>query len=185
VTDRPTRPDTAHAERGEDDGLEALTDEILPALVARLRASRLAELEVRSDGWRVRLRRDSRAPRRPPRTGPDAVGSREAPDDQPEALARSPAVGYFTPTARLAVGESVQAGDQIGSVDVLGISLEVTAPLGGVVSAVLAEPGQAVEYGQPLAEIDPMAAALAEAGDDESAVDSAADVAAAPPATDT
>ena len=40
--------------------LDALTDEVLPALIARLRASRLAELEVRDSGWRVRLRRDLR-----------------------------------------------------------------------------------------------------------------------------
>jgi multidrug efflux pump subunit AcrA (membrane-fusion protein) len=93
-------------------------------------------------------------------------------------------VGYFSPAPRLAVGRSVQVGDQIGSVDVLGISLEVTAPLGGVVSAVLAEQGQAVEYGQPLAEIDPMAAAPVETADDGSAIASAVDRAAAPLSTD-
>jgi multidrug efflux pump subunit AcrA (membrane-fusion protein) len=93
-------------------------------------------------------------------------------------------VGYFSPAPGLAVGRSVQVGDQIGSVDVLGIALEVTAPLGGVVSAVLAEQGQAVEYGQPLAEIDPMAAAPVEPADEGSAIDGAAELAAAPPSTD-
>ena len=39
----------------------------------------------------------------------------------------------------------------------LGIAQDVTAPVGGIVSAVLAEAGQAVEYGQVLVEIDPLA----------------------------
>jgi multidrug efflux pump subunit AcrA (membrane-fusion protein) len=52
------------------------------------------------------------------------------------------------------VGHSVQAGDPLGDVDVLGIPVEVTAPLSGLVSSVLVEAGQAVEYGQALAEIE-------------------------------
>lgn len=140
-------------------GLHALTEEILPALIARLRASRLGELEVRSDGWRVRLRRDpGRASRRSLRSLGGEAASAEGGDDAGTGFACSPAVGYFSLTALLAVGQSVQAGDQLGSVDVLGISHEVTAPLGGIISAVLAEAGQAVEYGQPLAEIDPLGA---------------------------
>ena len=46
------------------DGFEGLTDEVLPALIARLRASRLGELEVRTDDWHVRLRRDPNAAKR-------------------------------------------------------------------------------------------------------------------------
>ena len=56
----------------------------------------------------------------------------------------------------LAVGASVQAGDLLGTIDVLGISQEVSAPSDGIVARVLAEDGQAVEYGQALAEIDPL-----------------------------
>lgn len=152
-------------------GLDTLTEEILPALIARLRASRLGELEVRSDGWRVRLRRDaSHASRRTTRSLPAEGGSIEDEDDAGTRVARSPAVGYFSPAASLAVGLSVQAGDQLGSVDVLGIAQEVTAPLGGIVSAVFAEAGQAVEYGQALAEIDSLGADLDDvdvAGTDE------------------
>ena len=70
--------------------------------------------------------------------------------------ARSPAVGYFSPARGLVVGQSVSTGDTLGSVDVLGIAQEVTAPVDGIVSALLAETGQAVEYGQVLVEIDPL-----------------------------
>ena len=81
---------------------------------------------------------------------------RAAAPASPGSVARSSAVGYFTPAPDLVVGRSVQAGDLLGSIDVLGIAQEVTAPEEGIVAAVLAEEGQAVEYGQVLAEIDPL-----------------------------
>ncbi len=135
-------------------GLDALADEVVPALIARLRASRLGELEIRSGSWRVRLRRDPGATHarsdRPSAPAPEAAA---VPDG---SVARSPAVGYFTPVPDLAVGQSVQAGDLLGSIDVLGIAQEVTAPADGIISRLLVEDGQAVEYGQALAEIDPL-----------------------------
>ena len=136
-------------------GLEGLTEEVLPALIARLRASRLGELEVRTSDWRVRLRRDTDAG---VRASAEAASSTEATLDEPAngSVARSTAVGYFTPAHELAVGGSVQAGDLLGTVDVLGIGQEVTAPTDGIIARVLAEDGQAVEYGQVLAEIDPL-----------------------------
>ena len=136
-------------------GFEGLTDEVLPALIARLRASRLGELEVRTRAWRVRLRRD---PDAGVRASAEAASSVEGTHNEPAngSVARSTAVGYFTPGRDLVVGASVQAGDLLGTIDVLGISQEVTAPEDGIVAAVLAEDGQAVEYGQALAEIDPL-----------------------------
>lgn len=138
---------------GSGNGLEALTDEVLPALIARLRASRLGELEVRTADWRIRLRRDLSAAHR----GPGSAGA-ASPEGEADvvlgSVARSSAVGYFTPSPDLVVGHSVQAGDLLGSIDVLGIAQEVTAPEEGIIAAVLAEDGQAVEFGQVLAEID-------------------------------
>ena len=135
--------------------LEGLTEEVVPALIARLRASRLGELEVSTGGWRVRLRRD-------PRAGAHAAAkATSAPDGaKPEApngsVARSNAVGYFTPGRDLVVGASVQTGDLLGSIDVLGIAQEVSAPDDGIIANVMVEDGQAVEFGQMLAEIDPL-----------------------------
>jgi biotin carboxyl carrier protein len=145
---------------GRDDattGIDDLTTEILPALIARLRASRLGELEVRTSGWRVRLRRDLRATRRTSQPGVGSASPPEDPEDPADGAARSPAVGYFNPLPRLAIGQLVQAGDQLGNVDMLGIAQDVVAPVGGIVRAILAEPGQAVEYGQALVEIDALA----------------------------
>ena len=136
-------------------GLETLTDEVLPALIARLRASHLGELEVRSGDWRIRLRRDpAAAPRAAAQTRP-TIGHREE-MELDGSVARSTAVGYFTPSSDLVVGHSVQAGDVLGFIDVLGIAQEVIAPSEGIISSVLAEDGQAVEYAQALAEIDPL-----------------------------
>jgi len=161
VTEAATGRQPTGPAADEPVGIDALIDEILPALIARLRASRLGELEVRSQGWRVRLRRDPSQPfRRSVRVPAGELASGEVGDETGTGIALSPAVGYFSPATLLAVGQSVQAGDQLGSVDVLGISQEVTAPLAGIVSAVLAEAGQAVEYGQALAEIDPLGSDL-------------------------
>jgi biotin carboxyl carrier protein len=159
VSDDPSRPIPANGAGTPSDGLESLAEEVVPALIARLRASRLAELEVRTEGWRIRLRRDATAVRG--RDGSDAAADTGAPGlDVQAGAARSPAVGYFTPAADLVLGRAVQAGDSLGSVDVLGIAQDVTAPVDGIISAVLAEGGQAVEYGQTLAQVDPLDADL-------------------------
>ena len=145
----------ASVDGGTPDGLEALTEEVLPALVARLRASRLGELEVRNDGWRVRLRRDPAATARPAAGGAASAADGES-ESPAGSVVRSTAVGYFIPAPGLLVGATVQSGDLLGTIDVLGIAQEVTAPAAGLVARVLAEDGQAVEYGQVLADIDPL-----------------------------
>ncbi len=159
--------ETAGRPRGpesEGPGLDALTEDVLPALIARLRVSRLGELEVRTRDWRIRLRRDPRAGSRT--AAASSAASEEEPDEPNGGVARSSAVGYFTPARDLVVGHSVQAGDVLGSIDVLGIAQEVTAPADGIIAAIMAEDGQAVEYGQALAEIDPLELDLA-AGEGE------------------
>ncbi|MEX1345983.1 MAG: biotin/lipoyl-binding protein [Candidatus Limnocylindrales bacterium] len=149
------------------DGLAALTEDVLPALIARLRASRLGELEVRTGDWRVRLRLDPATIARALPAGTPSAG--EAPAQLDGSAARSTAVGYFTPSPDLVVGRSVRAGDVLGAIDVLGIAQEVVAATDGLVASVLAEEGQAVEYGQVLAQIDPLELDLAAADGEDRA----------------
>ena len=159
MTDETSGRTPATSGEAPGSGLEALTEEALPALIARLRASRLGELEVRTADWRVRLRRDANASVRATASGAvhaSAADRAEEPEGLGVSIARSSAVGYFTPGPDLVVGHSVQSGDLLGSIDMLGIVQEVTAPEAGIIAAVLAEDGQAVEYGQALAEIDPL-----------------------------
>lgn len=161
-------PDRAEADRLADHAqIESLADELLPALIAKLGATGLAELEVREGDWKIRLRRPvggsptaSRvAPTRAPRP---AGGHIEHPHpaasdpvtDPYRAVATSPAVGIYQPRPEIRSGSRVRAGDRIGSVDVLGIPQEVVSPVDGIVGAGLAEGGDAVEYGQELVWIE-------------------------------
>lgn len=161
-----------------------LADELLPALIAKLGTTRLGELEVREGEWRVRLRRPfgtapgegRRSTDRPSRSPPgheghgharptpeahrvaragDPSGNGSRPHGEPDrSVATSPAVGIFRPGARAAAGTRVRAGDLLGTVDVLGMPQEVTAPADGIVGATLVEPETAVEYGQELVRIE-------------------------------
>jgi biotin carboxyl carrier protein len=177
--------------------LDRLADDVLPSLIAHFNASGLGELEVRREGWRVRLRASAvdhpgtadasaatgsgrkvlraaagpAVPAAPGGAAREAPGSPEAPasPDRPAAAAAhrpvepraaaSPAVGYFTARDGTAAGSAVRAGDVLGHVDVLGVKVEVLAPADGIVGRVLADPGEAVEYGQGLVLLAPPVAA--------------------------
>jgi biotin carboxyl carrier protein len=134
--------------------LARLADEILPALIARLDVSGLGELEVRHGGWRVRLRRSPVAV--DGGSVPSSSGGVGPATETARSGATSPAVGYYIANERAPVGKAVAAGDVLGWVEVLGVRQEVVAPRDGVVGRLLAEAGQAVEYGQELVIIDPV-----------------------------
>ena len=140
-----------------------LTEELLPALVARLAVSSLGEIEVAQDGWRVRLRRapSPAEPRGATRRGHAATPADAAMSvtDAQRRTATSPAVGYFSAHKAAAVGRSVSVGDLLGWVDVLGVRQDVVAPSDGLIGRIMAEPGEAVEYGQELFRIDSPASA--------------------------
>jgi acetyl-CoA carboxylase biotin carboxyl carrier protein len=157
-------------------GIARVADEILPALMARLSASGLGELELSEGDWRVRLRRDpatlgsgtrkaavmERGAERGTGGDPRAA-SRSA---TPDRTAASPAVGYFSPSPGLAVGKAVRAGDVLGHVDVLGVPVELVAHVDGRIGRLHAVAGQAVEYGQELVRIDVRENAFAGTGTD-------------------
>lgn len=187
------------------DTILGLSDDLLPALIARLDASALGELEVRTDAWRVRLRKaydrrrpvvmgDVRRRRTSDRPGEAETRGREAQDpghaahpgagaqhgaggahggaaaragegarpgpdpDDPvavePAMATSPAVGYFSPRDGWGPGRHVRSGDVVGYVDCLGVRQEVLSPVDGFLGRLVAQPGEAVEYGQPLVHVD-------------------------------
>jgi biotin carboxyl carrier protein len=176
--------------------VERLAEQVVPALIARLSASRLGELELRRGGWRVRLRRGqldlptdadpsehsgsrrmSRRRESDParglgqagRVGTSGNGSRPilaaggpGRDSSPagtggesrRSVASAPAVGYYLPRDGIGIGQTVRAGDVLGHIDVLGVRQEIVAPTDGVIARLLAEPGEAVEYGQELVRLD-------------------------------
>jgi biotin carboxyl carrier protein len=143
-----------------------LTDEVMPTLIERLTRSDLGEIEVRQDGWRVRLRRGSGeavgpAAHAAPQSAsqphkPAAVAHADAQPRREDARGQvsSPAVGYFTPRDGVAVGSKLRKGDLIGVVDMLGVRQDVVSPLDGVLKALDVESGQAVEFGQAVGRME-------------------------------
>ena len=83
----PAKPEASRAERSPAEraadhaAIDRLSGELLPALIAKLGATGLGELEVREDGWRVRLRRpadgQAAAPAASPATRERRPGDRE------------------------------------------------------------------------------------------------------------
>ena len=135
-----------------------LAADTLPRLIERLAKSDLGELEVREDGWRIRLSRPHAGapsqPARPASASPSTRTQIPVRPDPPRGIVTSPAVGYFVSKDGVAVGFKVGRGDPIGFVDVLGVRQEVVAPADGVVGSLDVEAGQAIEYGQPVARIE-------------------------------
>ena len=88
-----------------------------------------------------------------PKAKPSPGSAVPPPDDSPKPI-RATLVGYWREAKTpLAVGRTVAKGDVVGMVEALGIVTDVTSALSGEVVAVLAEAGQAVEYGQAVAEV--------------------------------
>jgi biotin carboxyl carrier protein len=184
----PRRSGRSAADRAADHAaIDRLGAELLPALIAKLGATGLGELEVREGAWKVRLRRpassgsgrDRKAGERgsgaAERVSPDradrhadraAKTAHHHPDGaspraESQEVATSPAVGIYRPRTDLTVGDRVRSGDRLGAVDMLGIAQEVLAPVDGVVGASLAQSGDAVEYGQDLVVIEMAVATIA------------------------
>jgi acetyl-CoA carboxylase biotin carboxyl carrier protein len=150
----------------------------LKTLIELVQESGIAELEVTEGEERVRITRtvpNAAAPVMPymaPIAAPvqammpapvPAVASPE-PAAAPAAPAghavKSPMVGTFyrsaTPGSKpfVDVGTTVSVGDTICIIEAMKLMNEIEADKAGVVKAILAENGQAVEYGQPLVLIE-------------------------------
>jgi biotin carboxyl carrier protein len=164
----PDQPRPAHrtaAQRAADhDGIARLADALVPALVAKLGTANLGEVEIHEGDWHVRVRRPIGATARRERphratlpivapsgasTPPPATTD---PGDPRHEAALSPAVGMFKPS--LPVGTRVRAGDRIATVDLLGIALDVVAPIDGTVVEMYPQAGDGVEYGEEVALIE-------------------------------
>ena len=152
-----------------------LAEEVLPALIDRLAHSELGELEVRQEGWRIRLRRPlagagpqdgangsgpasmaDPAATRLVAAGNSAHPASERPGRPEPArdVVTSPAVGYFLARDGVAAGSALRSGDLIGYIDVLGVRHEIVSPHDGTLREIEVETGAAVEYGEPIARVE-------------------------------
>lgn len=168
MPDQPPSGDRTAAQRAADHaGIARLADALVPALVAKLGAANLGEVEIKEGDWHVRVRRPAGSgPRRerphrtslpivapPSAAAPATVAPGEETTDGPrQEPALSPTVGMFKPG--VAVGTRVRAGDRIATVDLLGIALDVVAPIDGIVVEVYPQAGDGVEYGEEVALVE-------------------------------
>ena len=99
VTPGDRRPDRTAAERSADHAaIGRLSDELLPALIAKLGATGLGELEVREGGWRVRLRRPGEG------AAPSTARDRRPGDRERAARSGTGPAGSHQPTGLTPVG---------------------------------------------------------------------------------
>ncbi len=146
--------------------VEIAAREVVPQLAERLARHGLGELEVRHGELRVRVAGPPPTQDATARTAPsgseasDGSGKRQVAARAHATLpanhgVSSPAVGYFGFAEGLGPGLSVEKGDALGHVDMLGVRHEVRAPRRGTVRHLVAEAGEPVEYGQVVIELEP------------------------------
>jgi acetyl-CoA carboxylase biotin carboxyl carrier protein len=99
------------------------------------------------------------APAPAPRSAAPAPAAEESPADHPGAV-KSPMVGtaYLRPNPDakpfVEIGARVSAGDKLLLIEAMKTFNDIVAPRSGVVSAIMVEDGQPVEYGEPLLVIE-------------------------------
>jgi acetyl-CoA carboxylase biotin carboxyl carrier protein len=153
--------------------------QLIRELADLLEETGLTEIEVEQDGKRVRVARGvnltttlttegapaaSRESREPP-TRTAAGGNRPAPRSEETIVhpgtVTSPMVGtaYRSPEPGappfVEVGSRVAAGQTLMIIEAMKTMNQIPSPRAGTVIAILVEDGQPVEYGEPLAVIEP------------------------------
>jgi acetyl-CoA carboxylase biotin carboxyl carrier protein len=146
-----------------DDALGAMAraaNELVPQLTERLARHGLGEIEVTSGDLRLRVARAAGTPPpvqqqdRPGAAVPTTPPASASPGVAASVGVASPAVGFFVYADGLGPGLAVEKGDPLGQVEMLGIRHDVRAPRRGTVRHLVAESGEAVEYGQVVLELE-------------------------------
>ena len=152
------------------DAIRRAAADLLPQLVERLERHGLGEIEVAHGDLRLRVAGPAGVSRAiaaqsvsvgtaPLAVAPSAQGQAHAEGSSPAAPGgmgvASPAVGFFVYADGLGPGLPVEKGDPLGHVEMLGVRHDVRAPRRGTVRHLVAESGEAVEYGQVVVELEP------------------------------
>ena len=139
------------------DAIARAANDLVPQLTERLVRHGLGEIEVSSGDLRLRVARSGAPPAavaRAARPGAGATDAAMAATAAPSVGVASPAVGFFVYADGLGPGLAVEKGDALGQVEMLGIRHDVRAPRRGTVRHLVAESGEAVEYGQVVLELE-------------------------------
>ncbi|MDX1594590.1 MAG: acetyl-CoA carboxylase biotin carboxyl carrier protein [Gammaproteobacteria bacterium] len=134
-------------------------------LIELLKDSGIAEIEIKEGEESVRISQHSAG--HAPAAYHQVVPAEPAPPPPPKAIeeteerieghtVNSPMVGTFyrssNPNSKpfVEVGQNVNAGDTLCIIEAMKMMNQIEADRAGVVTAILIENGQPVEYGQPL-----------------------------------
>jgi acetyl-CoA carboxylase biotin carboxyl carrier protein len=140
----------------------AIDHDLIRELARLLEETGLTEIEFERNGERVRVaRRAKRVAAAAGTASPPAaarLAAAEAPTDVAghPGLVTSPMVGtaYLGPEpgarAYVEIGSRVRAGDTLLIVEAMKTMNQIPAPRAGVVTQILIEDGQPVEFGEPL-----------------------------------
>lgn len=136
-------------------------------LIEMLEASEIDEIEIQEGEESVRISRSRAAPPAPAvvRNMEPPWPSAEAPAPAPELadamepeenIVKAPMVGIFYESQApgkpsfVELGQTVKEGDVLCIIEAMKIMNQVEAERGGVISKIMVENGEPVEYGQPL-----------------------------------
>jgi acetyl-CoA carboxylase biotin carboxyl carrier protein len=160
------------ADEASNDSPNPFDVQTIKALVALMSRHDLSEIDLREGEYRIRLRRGPRgvtvsAPAAAPPPAAAAVpapaaASAPAPDKQAKPLHAipSPTPGTFYAAPKpgaepfVRVGSRVTPTTVVGIIEAMKILNEITADCTGVITEVLVENQQPVEYGQELFRVD-------------------------------
>lgn len=135
-------------------------------LIEMLEASEIDEIEIQEGEESVRISRSRAAPEpapavvrsvEPPRPPAEVPATELADATEPEEnIVKAPMVGIFYESQApgkpsfVELGQAVKEGDVLCIIEAMKIMNQVEAERGGVISKIMVENGDPVEYGQPL-----------------------------------
>jgi biotin carboxyl carrier protein len=143
-----------------EQALEAIAraaKDLVPQLTERLARHGLGEIDVSFGDLHLRVVASTAAvpsAERAERSAAATTSPASAPAVAASLGVASPAVGFFVYAEGLGPGLAVEKGDSLGQVEMLGIRHDVRAPRRGTVRHLVAETGEAVEYGQVVLELE-------------------------------
>ena len=138
-------------------------------LVDIMRSGNINELDVTFGKVSIRLRSGTATSAPAPVAAPastltEVVIDTASPTHEQHITAPMVGTFYSSPTPGsppyVKVGDHVEVGQTIGIIEAMKIMNEIAADRAGLVTAVLVENGQAVEYGSPIVQLDPTRAGM-------------------------
>ncbi len=148
----------------------------LKTLIDLVSESNISELEITEAEGKVRIVKagaapalaapmamaaaPAAAPSLAAAAAPAAAAPAESPAEPSGKIVKSPMVGTFyrapSPGAKsfVDIGSVVKEGEPVCIIEAMKIMNEIESDLGGTVRSILCENGQAVEFGQPLFELE-------------------------------